>query len=102
MENSANKNSEMKLQVFLDFDFYGTSLGNGQMEVDLPFIPRVGEWFNAEKFLSDEEQDDYGYAGVFYVRHIRHSFDIKENVQRVFICLDESDTEYYEKHYEGR
>lgn len=102
MENTETKNSKMKLRVFIDFDFYGTTLGNGQIEVDLPFIPRVGEWFAAEDFLSEEEQDNYGYEGVFYVRHIRHSFDMKNNTQQVFISVDESESEYYEKHYEGR
>lgn len=103
MENSENKKSKMKLQVFLDFRWH-SEFSTEEIEINIPFIPRVGEWFCVEDFLSeiDKHKYNYGCYGPFYVRNIVHDFDWKKNIQRITIRVDDTESEHYQKNYEGR
>ena len=90
MENTKNKKQKMKLKIFIDFaTYYNDSIR--LVEVDIPFVPRIGEWLCAEEFLSEENHEHYEKIrrddGSFYVRNIQHYFNREKNIQRVFLAV---------------
>ncbi|MDD5464555.1 MAG: hypothetical protein PHP62_05395 [Candidatus Moranbacteria bacterium] len=93
--------TKMKSEILIVFSTYYKNIPS--KTVDLPVIPRTGEWFSAEDFLSKKEKKCYekrsGYEGVFYVRMIQHWF-LKKEVQTIAleVCLTEQD-DYYDTHY---
>ncbi|WP_138485086.1 hypothetical protein [Dyadobacter bucti] len=81
----------MAYKVFLNHYYFNYD-NSPVVEVQLPIIPRVGEYIDPWEFLSKEDEelilkniDGGAYMAHTYVREIRHEF---EEIQRIYLMLD--------------
>ena len=81
----------MEYKVFLDHQYFDYE-HSPVVEVDLPIIPRIGEYIDPWQFLSKDDEelilkkiDGSAYMEHTYVRAIRHDF---EEIQRIYLILD--------------
>ncbi|WP_026632745.1 hypothetical protein [Dyadobacter alkalitolerans] len=89
--NHTAAKSTMTYKVYLNH-YYFNKGSNLVVEVELPIIPRVGEYIDPWALLSKEEEesilkqiDGGAYMQHTYVREIRHEF---EKIQHIHLYLD--------------
>lgn len=83
---------EGKYQVFVSHYYFSYSSNLPVVEVKLPIIPRIGEFFDPWQFLTTDQEQSIlkhitgeAYMASTYVRAIKHEF---EEIQRIYLYLD--------------
>lgn len=95
-------------RVIIDFKTHISVSGDlVDVEVQIPFVPKIGEWFDAKSFIQNDAIREQlctkeGCDGVLYVKWVSHAFDIENSVMitRLYLALTEDDAGFYKNRFD--